>query len=702
MFKNTRIAWKLVFGFGLVLFLFILAVVFSRARISVVQEGNRFLSELSDAMLLTGRLERNASALVLSIRGYRYAEDDTYLSEGREQLEALKADLSTAKKLYQNDPQLSSLKDVLEMEGPMEVLKKGLEEASVKLGEKRGNIAKLADEGLTLQKRYQEIIDLQYESTGAELSNPEEIERRIVRIRLSEQLLFQMTEIRRRYFAGMFHRDVKALEELYPQMDEMQKNVAALLDDTRRQSVRELLEATVRETSEYFETLSNVIANFTGLVNLYVQLEPFGRELVEKSAAASIKAQEWTKEAASNSEQALRFAVWVLTALTVIAVLVGAAVALYIARLISSPLRRIVLLAGRARGGDLTIVREDFQYEGRDELGRLSDSISEMIAAQRSAVRKVITLSSEVSESADALLGVANRGSESAVEVQGSVEGVVELCDSNASALEESNAGTEEMSAGAMTAAQSSTECAEFIVQTTNVSDKAVSMVQSAIRDMESLHGKAQESGRKLSELVGSVEKIGEFVDVITSIASQTNLLALNAAIEAARAGDAGRGFAVVAEAVRKLAEESGEAAHQVHDLIETLQLNAREAMDASRESEELLGTTLQKAEDAKGALTDAMRQINNANDRIQNIAAVAEEQAAASREIASGIDLVTRSNMDVVHRMGAIRTSAENSAQVSEDVTEQAERMNSLAEQLIQSLSGFKVGSKELAPKKQ
>ncbi|NLL36418.1 MAG: methyl-accepting chemotaxis protein [Fretibacterium sp.] len=643
MFKNIRIAWKLLLGFGSVLLLFVLAVVLSRVRIVAVQEGNRFLGKLSDAMLLTGRLERNASALVLSIRGYRYTEDDSHLSEGQEQLEALKADLSAAKMLYQSNLELVFLKGVLEMEEPIEILMKGLKDVSAKTAEKQGDIAALADKRQLLQKHYQENIDLQCQNVEVELSNPEEMRRQISRIRLSEHMLFQVTEICRRFFAGTSNRDVKALEELYPQMDEIEKDITALLGDTRRQSVREVLEVLARAISEYFETLSDVIEDSTELVGLYAQLEPFGRELITKSAAASVEFQEWTKEAASDSERALRFAVWVLTALTIIAVLMGMAVALHIVRLISSPLRRIVLLADRVRGGDLTIVREDFQYEGRDELGRLSDSISEMIAAQRSAVRKVITLSNEVSESANALPGVVKQDNESVAEVQSSVEGGAELCKSNASELEESNADTEEMSAGAMMSTQSPTESSsitEFIVQTTNASDRAVSMVQSAIQDMESLHGKAQESGKKLSDLVGSVEKIGEFVDIITSLANQINLLASNTSIEAARAGDAGRGFAVVAKAVCKLAEESGAAAHQVQDHIETLQINAREAMDAGRESEGILETTLQKTEDAKGALADLMRQINNASGRIQSIAVVAEEQAAATREIASGIDL--------------------------------------------------------------
>ena len=79
-------------------------------------------------------------------------------------------------------------------------------------------------------------------------------------------------------------------------------------------------------------------------------------------------------------------------------------------------------------------------------------------------------------------------------------------------------------------------------------------------------------------------QEVGQIVDTISGIAGQTNLLALNAAIEAARAGEQGRGFAVVAEEVRKLAEQSQEAAKHIADLISHIQADTEDAVQAMQE----------------------------------------------------------------------------------------------------------------------
>ena len=114
--------------------------------------------------------------------------------------------------------------------------------------------------------------------------------------------------------------------------------------------------------------------------------------------------------------------------------------------------------------------------------------------------------------------------------------------------------------------------------------------------------------------------------------------------------------------------------------------------MNSSTESSELLTRTTEKADKAKESLNEAMGQIDKANDRIQNIAAVAEEQAASSREIASGIDAATKSTVDMLQNMERIQSSSDETARVAEGVAKQADGLAVLADRLKKALSRFKV----------
>ena len=81
-----------------------------------------------------------------------------------------------------------------------------------------------------------------------------------------------------------------------------------------------------------------------------------------------------------------------------------------------------------------------------------------------------------------------------------------------------------------------------------------------------------RQSLEEILQLEKNATEIEHIIQFVSSIADQTNLLALNASIEAARAGEHGKGFAVVAEEVRKLADGSSEAAHNITDLIHKMQ----------------------------------------------------------------------------------------------------------------------------------
>ena len=101
-----------------------------------------------------------------------------------------------------------------------------------------------------------------------------------------------------------------------------------------------------------------------------------------------------------------------------------------------------------------------------------------------------------------------------------------------------------------------------------------------AIGQMKNVGQGAQKAQGAAGDLEAGSRQIEAIVGLISNIAGQTNLLALNAAIEAARAGEQGRGFAVVAEEVRKLAEQSEQAARQIKDLIGKNDANIRNVVE--------------------------------------------------------------------------------------------------------------------------
>ena len=112
--------------------------------------------------------------------------------------------------------------------------------------------------------------------------------------------------------------------------------------------------------------------------------------------------------------------------------------------------------------------------ERRDELGKLSDALIEMVGAQCRTITEAMEIVERSAESADTMRTSSNQSSESVLNAKQAIESVVALCESNSASLQESNAGMEEMSAASMIAAQAATDCAEFISQTTVVSGKTV------------------------------------------------------------------------------------------------------------------------------------------------------------------------------------------------------------------------------------
>ncbi|NLD97148.1 MAG: methyl-accepting chemotaxis protein [Synergistaceae bacterium] len=398
-------------------------------------------------------------------------------------------------------------------------------------------------------------------------------------------------------------------------------------------------------------------------------------------------AEEINAQNTSDTKTALYMIVGIVLAAVVLALLFG----LFIASRISAPLRTVVELAGRASNGDLTIGREEFGIATRDELGIMADALAEMVAKQREAMRSIAASAEKLGSNAEEFAALAEESNAGVEESRAGVDDVSSQMESLAASSEEINASVEEVASGAQSSAQKGTEMANEVEQARLAGEEGTKAVEKAVASINGVAKESERSAQQVKSLGDRAREIQSFVTQIGGIADQTNLLALNAAIEAARAGEAGRGFAVVAEEVRKLAEESNEAAKQIAALAAGITKDLDSVVTSSEQGAKASKDSSVLAEETRETIGRMMEALSRISMATQDLAAVSEEQAASSEEIASAIQNIASrvsaaaSSSDMVRgQMAEVGASAERVAQGSEELA-------GLAEDLKKLVGGFK-----------
>jgi methyl-accepting chemotaxis protein len=271
------------------------------------------------------------------------------------------------------------------------------------------------------------------------------------------------------------------------------------------------------------------------------------------------------------------------------------------------------------------------------------------------------------------------------------VQNMVKSTQVQASSVSETSASIDEMVASIQRVADTAKVLLDISNRSREEVHSGISTMEKATEGLNKINTTIGASGEIIGALGQRADDIGKIIEVIDDLAEQTNLLALNAAIEAARAGEHGLGFAVVADEVRKLAEKSAQSTKEISELIQSIQKEARKAVENMDQSTTIVNEGLDLGQE----LNTALRKISNVVTEVykfaQEIGAATNEQSHGSTQIARA---TTRLN-EITHE---INSAVEEQASGAHAVVKAMERMRELVQQTTSGSTELAASSEQMS----
>ena len=353
--------------------------------------------------------------------------------------------------------------------------------------------------------------------------------------------------------------------------------------------------------------------------------------------------------------------------LTLTSIIVGIAVLLaavgvgfVVASFIATPIISITKVVNKT--GNLDITKDDPVNKlcvRKDETGLMAKAVAEMTGKMVGVVSDIKKQEEDLKTASTNLNGAAAETASTVEQVEAAIG---EISDGATSQANETQKATESIILMGNMVEETNAEV-ENLSETAAIMKEAGDSATETLSQLEQINTKTRESIDVIVEQTNttnsSTNKIREATGLITSIAEETNLLSLNASIEAARAGEQGKGFAVVASQISKLAEQSNESARQIEAIIDALISDSAKSVETMDEVQKIMEEQSEKVGQAvemfgkvKEGINTSINGISNIAEKtkkldearinvvdvVQNLTAIAEENAASTEETSASV----------------------------------------------------------------
>ena len=372
-----------------------------------------------------------------------------------------------------------------------------------------------------------------------------------------------------------------------------------------------------------------------------------------------------------------------------VTLIVAGTLIFFIVRSISSRLSNLARFSKKVSDGDL---RDKLQIQSDDEIGQVGKGFNTMIDSLRSLIGAVQTSVENVASSSEELTASAGQTSKATEHITLAIEQFSTGNESQNDKVESSSEELEEMNRGLQHMNDSAESITASSIKSTEIAGEGGQLVEKTASQMNVIDQSVKKAENVISALESKSKDITQILGVINGIADQTNLLALNAAIEAARAGESGRGFSVVAEEVRKLAVQSANSAKEIENLIKEIVQDIDVSQEVFTAVNQEVQSGLSFTEQTKVSFHNIFDMTKEISDQLQTMNRTVVQLSKGSAHVSEAVREIADVSRESSANIQDIAASAEEQLASMEEISSSSATLSSMAEELRDLISKFKV----------